>query len=312
MLKLQQLASHQIKLAVINSTARSEYLITKELNLLPKENLSLIDKFFKITTQNKKKSIIYKSIKGFLRNSYQNKDNAENILSEAFCLFKEASIKFFNQEREINFEQFAIVHIRENIKTFLNKSRNLNSSDQNELIHSAIKQIKKNSCKTYLTNNEIEQLVKHFGLCSKKGYKKIWRLEALHHKDIPLWKKIENNEGIIEDVSIFENKKINFYDNNNQNEFDDPAFEIERKEETKNFEFKINILNNFKKNLENKNEKIIFEKRIYNKTGDFIKLKELSNILNISMQRISFIEKNMKIKLKNFYSVENKKITGIK
>ena len=57
MLKLQQLASHQIKLAVINSTARSEYLITKELNLLPKENLSLIDKFFKITTQNKKNQL---------------------------------------------------------------------------------------------------------------------------------------------------------------------------------------------------------------------------------------------------------------
>ena len=43
-----------------------------------------------------------------------------------------------------------------------------------------------------------------------------------------------------------------------------------------------------------------------------MKLKEISTLLNISIQRVSKIENNIKKKLKNFYSVENKKITGIK
>ena len=312
MLTKKQLASKPVKLAVFNITAYSSYLVSKELNLFPKKSLILIDDFFKISPENKNKSIVYKALKIFLRNSYYNKDNAENILSEAFCLFQEASRKFFEKKREFNFEQFAIVHIRGGIKSFLNKKNKLNSSDQNELIHTAIKIIKKNSSKTYLTFEEVNHLVDHFNLCSKKGPKKIWRLEALHHDDIPLWKEIENSEGSIEEVCVVKNEKINLYDNNNQNDFDDPSLEIEKKEENKDYEIKKNILNNFKTQLQKKNEKIIFEKRIFNDSGNFLKLKELSIILNISIQRISIIEKKIKLKLKEFYIIEKNKNTDIK
>ena len=71
------------------------------------------------------------------------------------------------------------------------------------------------------------------------------------------------------------------------------------------------IFKKFKLQL-NKNEKIIFEKRIYCNKEDEVKLKELSALLNISIQRISKIESQIKEKLKSFYSVENKKITDIK
>ena len=62
----------------------------------------------------------------------------------------------------------------------------------------------------------------------------------------------------------------------------------------------------------NENEKIIFEKRMYCNKEDEIKLKEISNLLNISIQRVSKIESDIKNKFKNFYTIENKKITGIK
>ena len=42
-----------------------------------------------------------------------------------------------------------------------------------------------------------------------------------------------------------------------------------------------------------------------------LKLKELSHLLNISVQRISIIEKNLKIKFKDFFSIESKKIEDI-
>ena len=71
------------------------------------------------------------------------------------------------------------------------------------------------------------------------------------------------------------------------------------------------IFKKFKLHLK-ENEKIIFEKRIYCNKEDEIKLKELSALLNISIQRISKIESQIKEKLKSFYSVENKKITDIK
>ena len=51
---------------------------------------------------------------------------------------------------------------------------------------------------------------------------------------------------------------------------------------------------------------------MYCNKEDEIKLKEISNLLNISIQRVSKIESDIKNKFKNFYTIENKKITGIK
>ena len=47
-------------------------------------------------------------------------------------------------------------------------------------------------------------------------------------------------------------------------------------------------------------------------TEDELKLKSLSDLLGISIQRISIIEKDIKKKFKNYYSIEKKKIEDIK
>ena len=43
-----------------------------------------------------------------------------------------------------------------------------------------------------------------------------------------------------------------------------------------------------------------------------IKLKDLSKLLNISIQRISFIEKNLREEFKNYFNVEKNKSEDIK
>ena len=58
-------------------------------------------------------------------------------------------------------------------------------------------------------------------------------------------------------------------------------------------------------------KKTIFKKRMYCLEENELKLKELSHLLNISVQRISVIEKNLKIKFKDFFSIESKKIEDI-
>ncbi|MDA1284412.1 MAG: hypothetical protein O3C61_05745, partial [Proteobacteria bacterium] len=72
------------------------------------------------------------------------------------------------------------------------------------------------------------------------------------------------------------------------------------------------ILNNFSKTLNKINEKIIFVKRLYCVSENPLKLKDLAKLLSISIQRVSTIENNIKKKLKDFYTVENKIITDIK
>ena len=105
-------------------------------------------------------------------------------------------------------------------------------------------------------------------------------------------------------ITISEN--IKSFNNNPENI---SALEVNSNQEE--LENNRKILNLFKLQL-NQNEKIIFEKRMYCNKEDEIKLKEISDLLNISIQRISKIESNIKNKFKRFYTVENKKITGIK
>ena len=51
--------------------------------------------------------------------------------------------------------------------------------------------------------------------------------------------------------------------------------------------------------------------RIYNENLSFLKLREISNLLGISIQRISKIEKKLKVQLKKIYDVEKKQTADI-
>ena len=309
-----QVAGQQALITVFDLTSASNSLVNKELSLI-KTSINLTKSYCNLCPESKKKSLVYRALKKFLKNDIflSNEDLAENIVSEALLLLKQASIKYFEIKKEINFEQFAVVYISENIKSFLTKNNGQNSSDKNELIHSAIRIIKKNSNSPRLSYSEAVHLAKHFNLCSKNGYKKIWELESLHFEKKPLWQKFENEEGLSEEICIADKLNISLYDNTNLKTIYNPEYLLEEKEKNKKIEYhQKKILINFEKTLTNKKEKIIFSKRIFNSELKIYKLKEISAILNISIQRINKIEKNLRSKLKKIYSVENKKFEDIK
>ena len=310
--RLGQVAGQKALITLINFTDASEALVEDELKLV-RNNSNLAQAYCALSQDSRKKSIIYRAIKHLLKlsNYYNNKENTEDVVSEALFLLKEASLKYFEEIRSINFEQFAVVHIRESIKSYLSKTNGLSSSDQNNLIHTAIKIIKKKTDNSRLSYDQAKHLAKCYNLCEKNGYKKIWRLESLHFDKISLWQKSKDEDGTEEEICIADQKDINLYDNNFQNNFNDPSIIFDEIEYQKELDHNKFILNNFKKTLIKNNEKIIFENRLYCTSGNILKLKELAKLLDISIQRVSNIENNIKKKLKNFYYVENKKNTDI-
>ena len=314
MLEKKQLATTPKLLAVYNVTSAAKNLINKELNLVPKQCNNIAKFYCKLPYEIKQKSLIYRSIKYFLNlaNYYENQENVEDIVNEAMFLLHEASFKYFEKIRDYNIEQFVTVYIRENIKSFLSKNNGLNSSDKIELIHTAIKIVKKNSKNSFLSYEEAKHLANHFNLCEKSGYKKIWKLESYHFDKIPLWKKKEDSDGSLEEICIADKKEIGLYDNLNQSEYYNPESEIEKNDELKNINLKKDILKNFGEKITNQKEKIIFKNRIYNENLSFLKLREISDLLGISIQRISKIEKKIKIQLKEIYVIEKRKTADIK
>lgn len=310
----KRLASNTKLLSVYSVTSAAKSTIDNELNLIPKHCNNIAEFYCKLPYEFKQKSLIYRSINYYLNlnNFYQNKENVEDIVNEAMFLLHEASFKYFEKIRDYNIEQFAIVHIRENIKSFLSKCNGLNSSDQNELIHTAIKIVKKNSKNSFLTYEEAKHLANHFNLCDKFGYKKIWKLESLHFDKIPLWKKKKDKDGSLEEICIADKKEIGLYDNFNESEYYNPEFKIEKNDELKDINIKKNILRTFGEEISNQKEKVIFKHRIYNENLSFLKLREISNLLGISIQRISKIEKKLKVQLKKIYDIEKKKTADIR
>lgn len=310
-----QLASNPVLLSVVSYTEASSKLVDNELNLV-KGNNNISEAYYNLKSVNRNKSIIYKSIKGVLKNFSKNREEVEDIVSESLFLLQKASLKYFEEVRSINFQQYAITFIRESIKEYRSKWNGLSGSDRNELIHTAIKIIKNKNYKSggRLNYEEAKCLAKHFNLCEEKGYKKIWELESLHYEKKSIWKNVTNDNGREEEVYITDNlncaitisENIKSYYNSPENI---SALEVNSNQEE--LEKNKKIFDLFKLQL-NSNEKLIFEKRMYCNKEDEMKLKEISTLLNISIQRVSKIENNIKKKLKNFYSVENKKITGIK
>ena len=125
-----------------------------------------------------------------------------------------------------------------------------------------------------------------------------------------LWKHIENENGSLEEICIADKIDISLYDNTNQNEKNNPETLTEEKEVNKKVtDLQKKILLNFEKELTNNKEKLIFNKRIFNSEYKISKLKDLSSLLNISVQRINKIEKKLKSKVKDIFDIE-KKISG--
>jgi len=122
----------------------------------------------------------------------------------------------------------------------------------------------------------------------------------------PLW--IKNNHNEDEEICLIDNlnNKVSISNFSNENKKTiDILIDLENKKIFKE------ILKKFFVDL-NEQEKIIFQKRLFNEKDCYEKLKVISKKLNISVQRINKIENNLKIKLKNYFIVENKKLTGIK
>ncbi len=308
MLNLQKQLASNLNFSVINYTQAANSLINQELVLI-KNKSNLLDAYINLNPEKRHKSIIYKAISNSLKNHSKNREDVEDLLSEALFLLHKASLKYFETERSFNFTAYAITFIRESIKEYKSKWNGLSGSDKNELIHTAIRIIKNKNYKSgeKLTYKEAKCLASHFNLCSKTGYKKIWQLEALHYEKKPIWKLNTNKNGKEDEICVIDNLDyIKSFINCPENI---SSLEVaSNQEELKNFK---KIFNKFKLRL-NENEKIIFEKRIYCNKEDEVKLKKLSNLLNISIQRISKIESQVKEKLKSFIAVENKNITVIK
>lgn len=326
---LGQVAGPKALIKVINFTKASDSLVQSELNLISKDVANLGLFYCTLSPSKKTKSLIYRALRSIFKltsDQYEkNKENTEDIISEALFLLRSASIKYFEKDRDCNFEQFAVTHIRENIKGYRSKWNGLNGSDRNELIHSAIRVIKQQNCQSNerLTFAEAKHLAKHFNLCSQNGYKTIWELENIHFERKSEWKVVNSEKDkndiihVSEDVKlsgdtpIFSSCLSNFvksYHNTPENISSGEILKIE--EEKKN---NIRIIKKFQKfHLDNKIKKSIFEKRMYCEKENEIKLKDLSKLLNISIQRISFIEKNLREEFKNYFNVEKNKSEDIK
>lgn len=324
---LGQVTGPKALITVVDFTKVTEALVQKELELIGKGVSNLPLSYCNLNPQNKKKSLIYRALKNTFKPSLykyrNNRENTEDVISEALYLLKEASIKFFEKDRYFNFEQFAVVHIREGIKGYRSKWNGLNGSDRNELIHSAIRAIKNKNCKSgeHLNYSEANHLAKHFNLCEDKGYKIIWELESHHFEKQSDWKTVETDEGKdqIHVTEIFKKGNSlphnislsnNIKSHHNTPEIRSSGENLFISEEKNNLK---KIINKFKQTyLDNNIKKIIFEKRMYCQKENELKLKCLSNLLGISIQRISIIEKNLKEKFKNYYTVEKNKTEDIK
>ena len=70
---LNKLASNPIILSVVNYTDASSALVANELELI-KGNSNICEAYYLLKSSNRSKSIIYKSIKGILKNFSKNKE----------------------------------------------------------------------------------------------------------------------------------------------------------------------------------------------------------------------------------------------
>ncbi len=269
--------------------------------------------FSKLKKHNKKKSIIYSSLRNLVK--------CEDIQSEAILLFIKASKSYFfltlpngSQEilknskneygRDIKFFTFAKNYISEKIKDYFSKENNLNGSDKTEKIHTYIRQIREKNIQlghrnalnsVHLSYPEARDLSNFYNT----KISKIFELESIQFGKVPNWKIISEDDDEVE-VATWDNVDKAFSKETYKEKDEYSNLEID--ENLINKENKILLkksINNFIKTC-NLNEKSIFYNRIYIHQNERIKLKTLSNKLNLSPQRIFAIEKNLLLKFTNY------------
>lgn len=289
-----QVAGPKALITVYDLTSASKALVNAEVALIKAQGVSFVDSLAKLSKEKRYQSIICCALSRCDRSD-------EDVVSQALLSLQEASIKYFEEDRTINFKQFAIIYIRKYTSEYKNKQNNTNGSDINELIHSAIRIVRK--CKNrqvqHLLFNEAKHLAEHFSLSGNKGIRKIYEMEAIQF-------------GKISDWAVNEDGKEYYRLDDQRNDISDPNYRPPNSIEEKAIEKQhLNILANqsqlFLDSCDNK-ESLIFKKRINCKKK--ITLDELSKVLNISIQRINCIEKTLYEKFVNFCksNIENKKI----
>ena len=142
--------------AYVDLRSTSQALVQNELSLIKNNNLTFVESLTKLSPKTRKSSILCKAL------NYKARTD-EDIVSQALLSLQQASIKYFEKDRDINFSQFAIISIRKGVYDYLNKKNHTNGSDLNEKIHTAIRTIKKSRSKIdSLTNKEAKHLALHF------------------------------------------------------------------------------------------------------------------------------------------------------
>ena len=223
----------------------------------------------------------------------------EDTLMNLFEVFIK-TVKSFNEESKsfnLNNQNATYSDLHDKInnnlafisRTLKNKDLGLNSSDENELIHSAIKLEKfksNNNGASELSNKQLDKICNHFKLKSKKDKTKLNLLCNLHYKKPSL----DSDEGCV--FKNIEDKEKN------------TEYTINKNQEVDLLESQAIL---FKKSLKVSDSKI-FESRIWNKESNYLKLNELSKELKRSAQALNqkekiikenfiyFCKKNLKIK----------------
>ena len=298
MSNLNKLAPKNTIFAVIDTASAAKSIVNKEIATIKADNLSFVDSLAKLSRSQRASSIICKAL------NYKARLD-EDLVSEALLSLQDASFKYFEEERTINFSQFAIVFIRKRITDYINKLNHTNGSDLHERIHSAIKTIKRNSNRSgFLTFKEIKQITNHFNLTGNEGFKKVQQLEAIQLGCEHDWKTNETGE----EYYRFDDQKNEVVNTSYNTNYINNLFKNSYLDQQKSFLKKQALI--FLKNC-NKKEKIIFKARI--NCEEQVALNKLSKILNISFQMVSLIEKKLKQNFLVFCKkkLENKNTAGI-
>lgn len=298
MLNLHKLAPKSPVYNVVDLTTVSKELVNNELSLIKAKNLSFVDSIAKLSKKNRNSSIICKAL------NFKGRTD-EDLVSQALLYLQHASVKYFEKDRDINFSQFAITFIRKGIYDYLNQENHTNGSDLNEKIHSKIREVKKSREKVgNLTYEEVKHIAHHFNLTGNDGIRKIQEFEGIQLGTEHDWKT--NIEG--EEYYRFDDQRNDLGGSGYQGNAPDSVFKDVYKDQQKEFLKKQSIL--FLKRC-NKREIVIFKGRI--NCQEQVALNKLSQILNVSFQMVSQIEKTIYKKFLNFCKdkLENVKNAGI-
>ena len=105
---LNKLAPQKTVYAYVDLRSTSQALVQKELSLIKNNNLTFVESLTKLSPKARKSSILCKAL------NYKARTD-EDIVSQALLSLQQASIKYFEKDRDINFSQFAIISIRKGV-----------------------------------------------------------------------------------------------------------------------------------------------------------------------------------------------------